>query len=76
MKHLPDLERIVNRLYHYSVKTIAEKAIYFEDVSGSRLREFRELMEHLEKAWTAVQFLAKHKEYFKSSHLKRLLTVK
>ena len=41
MKGLPDLEKIVNRLYHYSVKTTAEKAIYFEDVSGSRLREFK-----------------------------------
>ena len=38
---LPDLERIINRLYHYSVKTTAEKAVYFEDVSSSRLREFR-----------------------------------
>jgi DNA mismatch repair ATPase MutS len=35
---LPDLEKIVNRLYHYSVKTIAEKAVYFEDVSSARLR--------------------------------------
>ena len=54
MKQLPDLEKIVNRLYHYSVKTIAEKAIYFEDVSGSRLKEFRELMENFNKAWTAI----------------------
>lgn len=32
---------MVNRLYHYSVKAIAEKAVYFEDVSSARLREFR-----------------------------------
>lgn len=36
--HLPDMDKIVNRLYHYSVKTIAEKAVYFEDVSAIRLR--------------------------------------
>jgi hypothetical protein len=51
---LPDLERIVNRLYHYSVKTIAEKAVYLEDVNSTRLREFRELMEHFNKSWYAL----------------------
>lgn len=44
LRRLPDLDRIVNRLYHYSVKATTEKAIYFEDVSSGRLREFRELI--------------------------------
>lgn len=75
LKRLPDLERIVNRLYHYSVKTIAEKAVYFEDVSSSRLREFRELIEHFNKSWFGLELLRKHKHQFKSKRLIQLLTL-
>lgn len=72
---LPDLDKIVNRLYHYSVKAIAERAVYFEDVSGARLREFRELIEHLNKSWHALEMLRKHKDKFKSNRLIKLLTL-
>ena len=38
-KKLPDLERKINKLYHYAVKTTtASKAVYFEDVNTTRLK--------------------------------------
>ena len=56
LKKLPDLEKLVNKLYHYAVKTTsASKAIYFEDISTNRLKEYRMLLEHLESAWNAVR---------------------
>jgi DNA mismatch repair protein MSH6 len=75
LSKLPDLEKIVNRLYHYSVKTIAEKAVYFEDVSSARLREFRELIDHFNKCWQGLELLRKHKDKFQSQRLKRLITL-
>ncbi len=75
LKRLPDLDKIVNRLYHYSVKAIAEKAVYFEDVSSSRLREFRELIEHFNRTWNGLELLRKHRNQFKSKRLIQLLTL-
>jgi uncharacterized membrane-anchored protein YhcB (DUF1043 family) len=57
------------------VKAIAERAVYFEDVSGARLREFKELIEHLNKSWHALEMLRKHKDKFKSNRLIKLLTL-
>ena len=39
LRKLPDLEKKINLLYHYAVKTTsASKAIYFEDLNKSRLK--------------------------------------
>lgn len=65
----------MNRLYHYSVKTIAEKAVYFEDVSSARLREFRELIEHFNRCWQALELLRKNQSKFKSRRLIRLISL-
>jgi len=42
---LPDLERLLAKLYTYSVKHKV-KAIYFENVSLNKLKEFRVLLRH------------------------------
>lgn len=39
LKKLPDMEKKVNKLYHYAVKTTsASKAVYFEDLNTERLK--------------------------------------
>lgn len=39
LKKLPDLDKKVNKLYHYAIKTTsASKAIYFEDLNTARLK--------------------------------------
>ena len=43
---LPDLEKLLAKLYTYSVKHRV-KAIYFENVSLNKLREFRQVQKHL-----------------------------
>jgi len=42
---LPDLEKLLAKLYTYSVKHKV-KAIYFENVSLIKLREFRTVLRH------------------------------
>lgn len=43
LKNLPDLEKLLAKIYLYSIKHRV-KAIYFEDVSLIKLREFRSLL--------------------------------
>lgn len=43
MGKLPDLEKLLARIFTYSVKHRV-KAIYFEDVSLIKMREFRTLL--------------------------------
>ena len=40
MKKLPDIEKLLAKIYTYSVKQKV-KAIFFEDVSLNKMREFR-----------------------------------
>ncbi len=44
-------------------------------MSSARLREFRELIEHFNKCWLALELLRKHKGKFKSQRLIRLVTL-
>ena len=46
MKKLPDLEKLLARVFTYSIKHRC-KAIYFEDVSLIKLKEFRVLLDTL-----------------------------
>jgi len=48
MKKLPDLEKLLARVFTYSIKHRC-KAIYFEDVSLIKLKEFRTLLETLKQ---------------------------
>jgi DNA mismatch repair ATPase MutS len=43
MGKLPDLEKMIARLYTYSIKSKI-KAVYFENVSLNKLKEFRTLI--------------------------------
>jgi hypothetical protein len=43
MRSLPDLEKLLARIFAYSIKHRI-KAIYFEDVSLKKLTEFRSLL--------------------------------
>ena len=45
-KKLPDLERLLARLCSYSIKT-SSKAVYFEDVASSKIREFCRFLGHI-----------------------------
>ena len=74
-RKLPDMEKKINKLYHYAVKTTsASKAVYFQDLNTARLKEFRETMEKMEEAWESVYLLTKNSKKFKSSRLKQLVT--
>ena len=43
MKKLPDLEKLLAKIFTYSIKH-SIKAIYFEDVSLQKMKEFRTLL--------------------------------
>jgi DNA mismatch repair ATPase MutS len=76
LKELPDLDKKINKLYHYAVKTTsASKAVYFEDFNKARLKEFKETMEKLEIAWDAVGVLRKCASKFRSVRLRQLVTM-
>jgi DNA-binding Xre family transcriptional regulator len=70
------LEKKINKLYHYAVRTTsASKAVYFEDLNKSRLKEFKETMEKVELAWNAITVLRNCIGKFKSIRLRQLLTI-
>jgi DNA mismatch repair protein MSH6 len=76
LKELPDLEKKINKLYHYAVRTTsASKAVYFEDLSKNRLKEFKDTMEKVERAWEAISLLRNCISKFKSIRLRQLLTI-
>jgi len=48
LRELPDLERSVNRTYQFSITT-SSKAVYFDNVSQKKLKDFLGLLAYLEK---------------------------
>lgn len=70
---LPDLEKLVAKLYTYSVKHKV-KAIYFENVSLNKMREFRQLQGHMKALAETVSSLRDKVKDFKSARLRSLLT--
>ncbi len=62
---LPDLERLLAKLYTYSVKHKV-KAIYFENVSLNKLREFRQVLKHFKTLRDLVGSLQDKVKKFKS----------
>lgn len=75
LKLLGDLERSINKLYHYSIKSLVNKAKYFIDISTNRLQEFKKLFKRLEISWEVITALRKHSSNFKSKRLKSLITI-
>jgi DNA mismatch repair protein MSH6 len=65
---LPDLEKLLAKLYTYSVKHKV-KAIYFENVSLIKLREFRVILRQFKALSELVSSLANKKNDFKSERL-------
>jgi len=70
---LPDLEKLLAKLYTYSVQHKV-KAIYFENVSLAKLKEFRQILRTFKLLSEMVSSLANKKKYFKSERLQNLLT--
>jgi DNA mismatch repair protein MSH6 len=70
---LPDLERLLAKLYTYSVKHKV-KAIYFENVSLNKLKEFRVVLRHFKTLAELVSSLKNKVSSFKSQRLWALLT--
>ena len=56
-KKLPDLERMLSRISTYSIKTNS-KAIYFEDVSSQKIKEFCKLTENLKYCQSIIEELS------------------
>ena len=70
---LPDLEKLLAKLYTYSIKHKV-KAIYFENVSLNKLKEFRQVTKTLKGLSELISSLQNKKENFKSTRLQLLLT--
>jgi len=71
---LPDLEKLLAKLYTYSVKHKV-KAIYFENVSLIKLREFRIVLRHFKGLSELVSSLSNKVKAFKSERLHQLLSL-
>jgi len=69
---LPDLEKLLAKVFTYSIKHRV-KAVYFEDVSLIKLREFRTLLMTLEDLPRLLQPLVSRVDEFKSLRLRSLL---
>ena len=70
---LPDLEKLLAKLYTYSVKHRV-KAIYFENVSLIKLKEFRLVLRQMKSLADVVSNLTDKSRQFKSKRLVSLLT--
>ena len=72
---LPDLEKLLAKVFTYSIKHCID-AVYFEDVSLQKMREFRQLLnclKHIKFSLDSLTELIKQKK-LKSLRLKALLT--
>ena len=73
---LPDLQKMCNKLYKYSVaNTAASSAVYFSDVSATRLQDFDQFMKSMEQSLMILKILEEHSSEFKSSRLRRMITL-
>jgi DNA mismatch repair protein MSH6 len=72
LSRLPDLEKLLAKLYTYSVKHKV-KAIYFENVSLGKLKEFRAVLRHFKALPELISSL--REKQFKSARLRELMAV-
>eukprot|EP00347_Sterkiella_histriomuscorum_P021958 403332180 len=73
LSKLPDIEKLLAKIYTYSIKNRV-KAIYFENVSLIKLKEFRILLKHFRVMEELCESLMNKKNEFKSQRLRQLLT--
>ena len=66
---IPDLEKLVAKLYTYSIKHKI-KAIYFENVSLNKMKEFRQVLMTLKSLDDVVDCLRNRMGQFKSKRLR------
>jgi hypothetical protein len=70
---VPDLEKLLARIFTYSIKHSVE-AIYFEDVSLIKMREFRQLLNSFREVDEILDGLKRIRDTFTSTRLKMLLS--
>jgi len=73
LARLPDIEKLLAKVFTYSIKQRV-KAIYFEDVSLLKMKEFRMLLKTLRQLEDILDPLIKRKDEFKSLRLRTMLT--
>lgn len=69
---LPDLEKLLARIFSYSIKHKV-RAIYFEDVSLIKLKEFKTLLKTFKELPEIIETLGSKADEFKSSRLRQLV---
>ena len=74
MAKLPDIEKLLAKIFTYSVKHRV-KAIYFEDVSLIKLKEFRTLLKTFRSVEDILAGIAAKRDQLKSKRLREILTL-
>jgi len=72
---LPDLERMINRIYNLSNKQ-RMSAVYFEDFAKNRLKDFLAFLKELKKVEDMIQDFSDHTSNFKSKRVIQLINFK
>lgn len=77
LKKLPDLEKLLAKIFTYSIKH-SVKAIYFEDVSLQKMKEFRTLINCFKNIDNTIESLTslRRREELKSARLQALISTK
>ena len=73
LSKLPDLEKLLARVFTYSIKHSVE-AIYFEDVSLRKMQEFRQLLNSIKSVESILQGLNNIKGELTSARLVQLIS--
>ncbi|CAK58417.1 unnamed protein product (macronuclear) [Paramecium tetraurelia] len=73
IKQFPDFERRCSRIYEYSIKT-ESKAVFYENLSEQRLKEFKNLTKSLRLAQQEIALFGQYKINFRSERLRNMMT--
>ncbi|CAD8048051.1 unnamed protein product [Paramecium primaurelia] len=73
IKQFPDFERRCSRIYEYSIKS-ESKAVFYENLSEQRLKEFKILTKMLRLAQEEIILFGQLNINFKSERLKKMMT--
>ena len=77
LQKLPDLEKLLAKIFTYSIKH-SVKAIYFEDVSLQKMKEFRTLLNCFKNIDNTIESLTslRRREELNSARLQALISTK
>ncbi|CAD8137335.1 unnamed protein product [Paramecium octaurelia] len=73
IKQFPDFERRCSRIYEYSIKS-ESKAVFYENLSEQRLKEFKNLTQNLRLAQEEITLFGQLQINFKSERLRKMMT--